>query len=105
MQKSLDKAIQALKEEGHTENDISVMVTEWGKAAFARLYSEMMLSFSEDEIKKFEAMKKDEAQKLIKEGFMKKTGKDPDALAKEYLDIIASEFLVARTKDSLKDQQ
>lgn len=104
MQNSLNKAIQALKEEGYTENDISTMVTDWGKAAFTRLYSEMMLSFPEDEMKKFEAMEKEEAQKLIKEEFRKKTGKDPDALAKEYLDIIASEFLAARAKDALTNQ-
>lgn len=104
MQMSLDKAIQALKEEGYAENDISNMVTDWGKAAFARLYSEMLLSFSEDEMAKFETMEKEEAQKLIKEEFTKKTGKDPDMLAKKYIDIIASEFLAARARDTIKSQ-
>ena len=101
---SLDKAIQALKEEGYTENDITIMVTDWGKAAFTRLYSEMMLSFAGDELKQFETMEKTEAEKKIKEEFTKKTGKNPDVLAKEYMDIIASEFLTAREKSTVTNQ-
>lgn len=92
-----------MKNEGYVENDIAKIVTDWGKAAFSRLYSEMMLSFSEEEIAQVEKIEdKGKMEEEIKKRFLEKTRKDPDNLIREYLDIIASEFLACREKEELK---
>ena len=101
---SLKKAVKVLRNEGYIEKDIVRIVTEWGKAAFSRLYSEMMLAFSEKEIEELEKIgDKREMEMKVRERFREKTGKDPDRRAREYLDIIASEFLTAYRKDTAAD--
>ena len=98
----LDEAIQVLKDEGYVEEDIAKIVTDWGKASFARLYSEMMLAFTDEEMQEFEKIEdKAKMEKEIKKRFTEKTKKNPDMLAREYLDIIVSEFLSAHLKQTI----
>ena len=98
---NLDQAIKVLKDEGYVEDDIAKIVTDWGKAAFSRLYSEMMLAFTEDEVQELEKIEdRAKMEEEIKKSFREKTKKDPDNLVREYLDIIASEFLFVHLKQT-----
>jgi len=98
---NLDKAIKVLKDEGYIEDDIARIVTDWGKAAFSRVYSEMMLAFTEEETQELERIEdKEKMEKEIKKRFVEKTRKNPDTMAREYLDIIASEFLATHIKET-----
>lgn len=93
------EVLKTLYEAGHKPEQVQPLLKEWIKIAHAKVYSDLVLAFSDQELKEAERVSeqehrsKEEMQSMLKDLYVKKTGKNPDDLAKEYLNTLAQAFM------------
>lgn len=99
----VNEVLKVLHKDGYKPEDAAKLIEDWSKLVMTKVYSEVLLAFSEDEIVYFEKYSKEsnktkaELEKELKEKYIQKTGKNPKDQAKEYLNSIVRVFL--ETKD------
>lgn len=95
------QVLKILQEKGYSEDQIIKITTDLSKLSFSRLYSEAMLSFTPEDLQIIEDCQTDElANEKIKDLYKLRTGKDPDAEAKKFLEVFSEEFLKQNSKMS-----
>lgn len=94
MQPTLQDVVAILQKQGQTDDQITDFVDNLTKAAFTRLYGNLIATLSDQEIDEIEALSdQEQADAKIKELYLKHTGKNPDEELKESLDAFAKEFV------------
>lgn len=94
----LNQVVQILQEKGATEEQITQVLTEVNKTAFARLYTEAMTVFTEEDLKAIEECTgQEEANFEIMTRYSEKTGKNAQEVMQNYLDIFSDKFLEEAT--------
>lgn len=97
----LNQVVQILQGKGATEEQITQVLTEVNKTAFAKLYTEAMTVFSEDDLKAIEECTgQEEANFEIMTRYSEKTGKNAQEVMQNYLDIFADKFLEEAKKET-----
>ena len=94
----MQEGVKALHEKGATEEQITQVLTEVNKTAFAKLYAEAMTVFTEEDLKAIEdCVGQEEANFEIMTRYSEKTGKNAQEVMQTYLDIFADKFLEEAT--------
>lgn len=89
-----NQVIEILEGQGWTEDQIADLTFELSKAAFARLYAEAALYFTDEDLNQIEACQnQEEADKKIKELYRLRVGKDPEEKSQELFNVFADGFL------------
>lgn len=95
----LQQVTDILKKQGQTDDQITEFVNELTKAAFTRLYGNLMANLSDEDVAAIELCKdQEEANAKIKELYQKQTGKNPEDEIKEQIDGFAKDFIAENSK-------
>ncbi len=90
----LDQVTKILQEKGATEEQITQVLTEVAKTAFAKLYTEAMTVFTEEDLKAIEKCTgQEEANFEIMTRYAERTGKNAEEVLQNYYNIFADKFL------------
>ena len=96
----LDQVVKILEGKGATEEQITQVLTEVAKTAFAKLYTEAMASFTQDDLQAIEkATAQEEANFEIMTRYNERTGKNAQEVLQNYYDIFADKFLEEAKKE------
>ncbi len=96
----LDQVVKILESKGATEEQIMQVLTEVAKTAFAKLYTEAMTSFTEEDLQAIEkATTQEEANFEIMTRYSERTGKNAQEVLQNYYDIFADKFLEEAKKE------
>ena len=96
----LDQVIKILEGKGATEQQITQVLTEVAKTVFAKLYTEAMTSFNEEDLQAIEkATTQEEANFEIMTRYSERTGKNAQEVMQGYYDIFADKFLEEAEKE------
>ncbi len=94
----LNQVAKILQEKGATEEQITQVLTEAAKTAFAKLYAEAMTVFTEEDLQAIEKCTgQEEANFEIMTRYSEKTGKNAQEVMQSYLDIFADKFIEEAT--------
>lgn len=94
----MQEVVNVLQEKGSTEEQITQVLTEAAKTAFAKLYAEAMTVFTEEDLKAIEQCAgQEEANFEIMTRYTDHTGKNAQEVMQGYLDIFADKFLEEAT--------
>lgn len=94
----MQEVVKALQEKGATEEQITQVLTEVNKTAFAKLYAEALAVFTEEDLKAIEeCVGQEESNFEIMTRYSEKTGKNAQEVMQNYLDIFADKFLEEAT--------
>lgn len=101
---TLQDVIAKLRQDGYSDEEVDTFVQEVTKAAFAKLYADLMTTLSDQEIEEIEkCATQDEANAKIKELYAINTGKDARVELDHFLTDVSKELLADMNKS--KDQQ
>lgn len=96
----LDQVIKTLKEKGATDEQIAQVLAEVTKTAFAKLYTEAVTVFTEEDLKAIDqCVGQEEANFEIMTRYAERTGKNAQEVMQGYLDIFADKFLEEAKKE------
>lgn len=97
----LDQVTKVLQGKGATEEQITQVLTEVAKTAFAKLYTEAMTVFDEEDLKAIEQCTgQEEANFEVMTRYSEKTGKNAQEVMQSYFDIFADKFLEEAKKEA-----
>ena len=102
------EVLKTLYEAGHKPEQVQLLLKEWIKIAHAKVYSDLVLAFTDQELEEAERVareeqrSKEEMQGMLKDLYIKKTGKNPADLAKEHLNTLARAFMETYDKNQAR---
>lgn len=96
----IQKVIEALKEQGATEEQIVEFLANLTKTSFSNLYATAAALFTEEDLAAVEACKtQEEISEKVKQLYALRTGKNPEEEAQKFLDVFAEGFLAEYEKE------
>jgi hypothetical protein len=105
MQTPLQLAIELLRQQGCTDDNIADVAAELTTASLDLLFSSAMAAFSEEDMQQIEACPTDEeANTKIMELYVLRTGKNPSEQLESFLQTFAKEY-IENSKKELTDAQ
>ncbi|MBI2011251.1 hypothetical protein HYS91_00640 [Candidatus Daviesbacteria bacterium] len=94
------QVIAVLKEKGYSDSQIVEFTQDLTSTSFSKLYSEAMLSFTDEDFKAIEkCIDQRQANEEIRKRYKLRTNKDPDQEALKFFDNFAEGFLQEYQKE------
>ncbi|MDP3724453.1 MAG: hypothetical protein Q8R11_02340 [bacterium] len=101
----LQQILAILQQKGWTDDQLAQLTTDLTKAAFSKLYSEAMTSFTEEDLQAIEACADQVAANVeIQKRYQMRTGRDAQADMQQFLDTFAQGFMEEYEKEKFKVQ-
>ncbi len=95
----IQKVIEALREQGATDEQVTEFLANLTKTSFSNLYSKVAAFFTEEDLVAVEACKtQEEISEKVKQLYALRTGKNPEEEAQKFLDVFAEGFLAEYEK-------
>lgn len=94
----MEKVIEILKQQNYTDEQISAVLAEVTKALYSKLYSEMLLVLTEEDLKSIENTSEKDINDEIRYFYKLRVGKDPDEEAKKFYEDFAKGFIAEYEK-------
>lgn len=94
----MEKVIEVMKKLNYTDEQISAVLAEVAKALHSKLYSEMMLLLTEEDLKSIENASEKDIKDEIRYFYKLRVGKDPDEEAKKFYEDFAKGFIAEYEK-------
>lgn len=89
-----DRVLEILIEKGCSDEEIAQVLNEVTKAGFSQLYSEAIMSFTNEDLKEVEtAQSQEEANGIIARIYEERTGQDPSAMIQQFIDNFCEGFI------------
>lgn len=100
-----DRVIEILIEQGCTDEQIAQVLAEVSQAGFSQMYSEALLSFSQEDLDKIESCKnQEEANQLIAKTYKERTGREASEVMQKFIDDFCEGFIREYEKEKAKGQ-